>query len=121
MIANAAHAVAGMAHGGRRRPARGDRPAIGMTMFGVTTPCVTEVRRLLERDYDCLVFHATGTGGQSMEKLADSGFLRGVIDVTTTEVADSWSAASSPAARTGSARSPAPACPMSGRSARSTW
>jgi uncharacterized protein (UPF0261 family) len=59
-----------------------------MTMFGVTTPCVTEIRRLLEQDHDCLVFHATGTGGQSMEKLAEGGFLRGVIDATTTEVAD---------------------------------
>ena len=87
MIANAAHAVAGMATW-RAASGAGDRPAIGMTMFGVTTPCVTEVRRLLEQDHDCLVFHATGTGGQSMEKLADGGFLRGVIDATTTEVAD---------------------------------
>ena len=57
-------------------------------MFGVTTPCVQAVAKRLEADYDCLVFHATGTGGQSMEKLADSGLLAGVIDVTTTEVAD---------------------------------
>lgn len=87
VIANAAHAVAGMATW-RAASGTGDRPAIGMTMFGVTTPCVTEIRRLLERDHDCLVFHATGTGGQSMEKLAEGGFLRGVIDATTTEVAD---------------------------------
>ncbi len=87
VIANAAHAVAGMATW-RAVSGAGDRPAIGMTMFGVTTPCVTEVRRLLEQDHDCLVFHATGTGGQSMEKLAEGGFLRGVIDATTTEVAD---------------------------------
>jgi uncharacterized protein (UPF0261 family) len=57
-------------------------------MFGVTTPCVQAVTRALEERYDCLVFHATGTGGQSMEKLVDSGLLAGVIDVTTTEIAD---------------------------------
>ena len=57
-------------------------------MFGVTTPCVQAVTKRLEADYDCLVFHATGVGGQSMEKLADSGLLAGVIDVTTTEIAD---------------------------------
>ena len=57
-------------------------------MFGVTTPCVQAVTAELEADYDCLVFHATGIGGRSMENLADSGMLAGVIDVTTTEVAD---------------------------------
>jgi uncharacterized protein (UPF0261 family) len=57
-------------------------------MFGVTTPCVQAVTQALKARYDCLVFHATGTGGQSMEKLAESGMLAGVIDVTTTEVAD---------------------------------
>jgi len=87
VLANAAHAMAGMAQGAAR-PAESDKPAIGLTMFGVTTPCVTRVTELLGADYDCLVFHATGTGGQSMEKLAESGLLAGVIDVTTTEVAD---------------------------------
>jgi uncharacterized protein (UPF0261 family) len=87
VLANAAHAMAGMALG--EPPAVADeKPALGLTMFGVTTPCVTQVTELLGGDYDCLVFHATGTGGQSMEKLADSGLLAGVIDVTTTEVAD---------------------------------
>jgi uncharacterized protein (UPF0261 family) len=57
-------------------------------MFGVTTPCVQAVTRQLGDAYDCLVFHATGVGGQSMEKLADSVLLAGVIDVSTTEVAD---------------------------------
>ena len=57
-------------------------------MFGVTTPACRQVTAALEADYDCLVFHATGTGGQSMEKLVDSGLLAGVIDVTTTEVCD---------------------------------
>jgi uncharacterized protein (UPF0261 family) len=87
VLGNAAHALAGMlAH---PLPAAGDtKPAIGLTMFGVTTPCVQQVTRALEGDYDCLVFHATGTGGQSMEKLVDSGLIAGVIDVTTTEVCD---------------------------------
>ena len=70
-------------------PPRTARPAIGLTMFGVTTPCVTRVaERAAATSYDCLVFHATGTGGRAMEKLADSGMLVGVIDVTTTEVCD---------------------------------
>ncbi len=64
------------------------KPAIGLTMFGVTTPCVQAVTQRLEEAYDCLVFHATGVGGQSMEKLAESGLIAGVIDVSTTEIAD---------------------------------
>jgi uncharacterized protein (UPF0261 family) len=64
------------------------KPALGLTMFGLTTPCVQAVCKQLEAEYDCLVFHATGTGGQTMEKLADSGLLAGVLDITTTEVAD---------------------------------
>ena len=87
VLANAAHALAGMiAH---PLPSEGAaKPALGLTMFGVTTPCVQAVTKLLADDYDCLVFHATGVGGQSMEKLADSGLLAGVIDVSTTEIAD---------------------------------
>ena len=90
VLGNAAHALAGMMAHARKHPRdRSDtRPAIGLTMFGVTTPCVQMVQARLEERYDCLVFHATGTGGQSMEKLADSGLLSGVIDVSTTEVAD---------------------------------
>jgi uncharacterized protein (UPF0261 family)/ABC-type branched-subunit amino acid transport system ATPase component len=87
VLANAAHALAGMiAH----PPAATSvtKPAIGLTMFGVTTPCVQAVTKRLDDAWDCLVFHATGVGGQSMEKLADSGLLEGVIDVSTTEVAD---------------------------------
>ena len=57
-------------------------------MFGLTTPCVQAVCKQLEARYDCIVFHATGTGGQSMEKLVDSGLISGVLDVTTTEIAD---------------------------------
>jgi uncharacterized protein (UPF0261 family)/ABC-type branched-subunit amino acid transport system ATPase component len=87
VLSNAAHALAGMI-GFRQEEDRTRLPAIGLTMFGVTTPCVQAVTHALKMRYDCLVFHATGTGGQSMEKLADSGMLEGVIDVTTTEVAD---------------------------------
>ena len=87
VLANAAHAMAGMV-ANRPKSAARSKPAIGMTMFGVTTPCVQELQRLLSPRYDCLVFHATGTGGQSMEKLVDSGLLEGVIDATTTEVCD---------------------------------
>jgi len=87
VLSNAAHALAGMiAH---PPPAESSaKPALGLTMFGVTTTCVQAVTKRLADDYDCLVFHATGVGGQSMEKLADSGLLAGVIDVSTTEIAD---------------------------------
>ncbi len=87
VLANAAHALAGMVtHPMPESDVR--KPALGLTMFGVTTPCVQAVTKQLETGYDCLVFHATGTGGQSMEKLADSGLLAGAIDVSTTEIAD---------------------------------
>ena len=87
VLGNAAHALAGMV--ARALPEEGDgKPAIGLTMFGVTTPCVTQVTEALSADWDCLVFHATGTGGRSMEKLVDSGLVEAVIDVTTTEVCD---------------------------------
>jgi len=88
VIANAAHAAAGMAlHSAP--PATGpEKPGIGLSMFGVTTACVTMLRAALEATHECYVFHATGAGGQSMEKLADSGLLEALIDVTTTEVPD---------------------------------
>ena len=87
VLANAAHALAGMI---THPPSISttNKPALGLTMFGVTTTCVQAVVKRLENDYDCLVFHATGVGGQSMEKLADSGLLAGAIDVSTTEIAD---------------------------------
>ena len=87
-MTNAAAAIAGMVR--RDAAARSsDRPLVGATMFGVTTPCVTRAReRLEELGYEVLVFHATGTGGQSMEALVAGGFLAGVLDVTTTELAD---------------------------------
>ena len=64
VLANAAHAIAGMAMGPTPEPV--DRAAVGLTMFGVTTPVVTMMTEALSEEYDCLVFHATGTGGQSM-------------------------------------------------------
>jgi uncharacterized protein (UPF0261 family)/ABC-type branched-subunit amino acid transport system ATPase component len=92
VLRNGANALAGMVLAQReaaRRPAPpGELPALGLTMFGVTTPCVQQISEALKADYDCLVFHATGIGGRSMEKLIDSGLIRAVIDVTTTEVAD---------------------------------
>jgi uncharacterized protein (UPF0261 family) len=90
ILANAAHAIAGMARSAAEGTAAAaeDRPSIGLTMFGVTTPCVDRVVQALSGEFDCLVFHATGTGGRSMEKLVESGLMAGVIDVTTTEVCD---------------------------------
>jgi uncharacterized protein (UPF0261 family) len=62
---------------------------IGVTMFGVTTPCVTKAREYLEeKGYEVLVFHATGTGGRAMEGLVEDGFIDGVLDITTTEWCD---------------------------------
>lgn len=88
ILSNAAGAIAGMAKA-RVPRSDGGRPLIGATMFGVTTPAVTRAReRLEELGYEVLVFHATGTGGQSMEALARGGFLAGVLDLTTTELAD---------------------------------
>jgi uncharacterized protein (UPF0261 family) len=88
ILANAAAAIAGMASA--PKPAAGSRkPLVGATMFGVTTPCVTRAReRLEELGYEVLVFHATGSGGQSMEPLVRDGFLDAVLDITTTELAD---------------------------------
>ena len=86
VLNNAAQAIVAMA--ASPAPADDGRPALGLTMFGVTTDCVTAIANLLRADYDCLIFHATGTGGRTMEKLADSGMLGGILDITTTEVCD---------------------------------
>jgi uncharacterized protein (UPF0261 family) len=88
ILANAAAAIAGMASA--PKPVAGARkPLVGATMFGVTTRCVTRAReRLEELGYEVLVFHATGSGGQSMEALVRDGFLDAVLDITTTELAD---------------------------------
>jgi uncharacterized protein (UPF0261 family) len=88
ILANAAAAMVGMV----TAPAvehRAARPLVAATMFGVTTPCVTRAREVLEASgYEVLVFHATGTGGRAMESLVDDGFLAGVLDATTTELCD---------------------------------
>ncbi len=89
VLANGAAALAGMVRARQTKQATpDDRPAVGITMFGVTTPCVQMITKALEPEYDCLVFHATGVGGRSMEKLLDSGLLTAVLDLTTTEVCD---------------------------------
>jgi uncharacterized protein (UPF0261 family) len=88
ILANAAGAIVGMVKAGASASVEG-RPLVGATMFGVTTECVTRAReRLEELGYEVLVFHATGTGGQSFEVLAAGGFLVGALDITTTELAD---------------------------------
>ena len=87
ILTNAAGAIAGMVTASV--PPMEHKPLVGASMFGVTTPGVTRAReRLEELDYEVLVFHATGTGGQSMETLVAGGFLTGVLDLTTTELAD---------------------------------
>ncbi|MBR0988771.1 ABC transporter permease [Bradyrhizobium liaoningense] len=93
VLANGAHALAGMVKArldARATTAReaGGLPAVGITMFGVTTPAVQKIAAELREDFECLVFHATGVGGRSMEKLVESGQLTGVIDLTTTEICD---------------------------------
>ena len=88
ILANAAGAIVGMVSA-EVPETTADKPLIAATMFGVTTPCVTKAREILEAaGYEVLVFHATGTGGQAMEDLVKGGFLVGVLDVTTTELAD---------------------------------
>ena len=92
VLGNAARAMAGMA---TREPGAPDeatqdlvKQAVGLTMFGVTTPCVSQVMQRLGDSFDPLVFHATGAGGRSLEKLVRDGFITGVLDITTTEVCD---------------------------------
>lgn len=87
VLGNAAHQIAGAVKF-HIQEHHDDKPAIGLTMFGVTTPCIQEASALLEAEFDCLVFHATGSGGKAMEKLVDSHLLTGVLDLTTTEVCD---------------------------------
>jgi uncharacterized protein (UPF0261 family) len=90
VLTNAAHAMIGMVRQAHRGPSVGsDKPLITATMFGVTTPCVEQARKLVEQEgYEALVFHATGTGGLTMESFIRDGLIRGVLDLTTTELAD---------------------------------
>jgi uncharacterized protein (UPF0261 family) len=94
VLANGANGLIGMvkarldARENRQPDAGSGLPAIGITMFGVTTPAVQKIAAELSDEFECVVFHATGVGGRSMEKLVDTGQLAGVIDLTTTEVCD---------------------------------
>jgi uncharacterized protein (UPF0261 family) len=90
VLANAAAAMVGMVRQGRGAAAvSSDKPLVTATMFGVTTPCVEAARRIVEEQgYEVLVFHATGTGGQTMESFIKDGLISGVLDITTTELAD---------------------------------
>lgn len=89
VLANAAAALGGMAKARDAAPIEAAaKPAIGLTMFGVTTPAVRQVVAALGDRYDCLVFHATGIGGRAMEELLDGGRLSATMDLTTTEVCD---------------------------------
>lgn len=93
VLANAAHALAGMVKG-QKSEVRDQKSEVGKglvtaTMFGVTTPCVSAARSILEQqNYEVLVFHATGTGGMTMESFIADGIIEGVLDITTTELAD---------------------------------
>lgn len=90
ILANAAVAIGAMARASEAFASRlPDRPRIGATMFGVTTPAVTAAREVLEaRGYEVLVFHAIGSGGRAMEGLIRRGVITGVLDLTTSELAD---------------------------------
>ena len=85
---NAVFAIVGMVTYDKKKTGE-EKPLIGATMFGVTTPCVNTAKEYLEkRGYEVLVFHATGIGGRSMEDLINAGFIKGVLDLTTTEWCD---------------------------------
>jgi uncharacterized protein (UPF0261 family) len=87
ILANAAHGLAGMML--RSPPATTDaRPALGLSMFGVTTPCIQQLTARLSRDFECQVFHSNGPGGRALEAIANAGMLQGILDITTTEAAD---------------------------------
>jgi len=95
VLTNAANAMAGMIQGSKFK-VQGSKQEDGLrtsgvisaTMFGVTTPCVDACRKQLEPDFEVLTFHATGTGGRTMEGLIRDGLVNGVLDLTTTELAD---------------------------------
>lgn len=89
VLGNAAAAMAGMVTAPPVRPSSDEKPLVAASMFGVTTPCVTRAREQLEAlGYEVLVFHMTGAGGRTLESLVSNGVLAGVLDVTTTELAD---------------------------------
>jgi len=89
VLGEAARAMAGLVTLRKTTAAASDKLVVAATMFGVTTPCVERARQVLEEaGYEVLVFHATGTGGQAMESLIADGVIAGVLDITTTELAD---------------------------------
>jgi uncharacterized protein (UPF0261 family) len=92
ILDNAAAGIVGMANAyaaAADNQEADSKPLVGATMFGVTTACVTAARECMEENgFEVLVFHATGTGGKSMEALVGGGFIDGVLDITTTELAD---------------------------------
>ena len=91
MFKNAALIMAGMVgmKGRLKTDTDDQKPLVAATMFGVTTPCVSTAKDYLEKEgYEVLIFHATGTGGKTMEALIGSGFFKGVLDITTTELCD---------------------------------
>lgn len=89
ILAQAAAAMAGLVQHRLADAGNSDKPLIAATMFGVTTPCVQRAREILEEaGYEVLVFHATGSGGRAMESLIEDGLISGVLDITTTELAD---------------------------------
>ncbi|XP_024977748.1 uncharacterized protein LOC112515272 isoform X1 [Cynara cardunculus var. scolymus] len=93
ILSNAGAAFAGMVSGrlvdSKESSSGNDQFTVGLTMFGVTTPCVNAVKERLNKEgYETLIFHATGVGGRAMEELVRGGFIQGVLDITTTEVAD---------------------------------
>lgn len=88
IFSNAVNAVAGMVKN-KKTIEHANKPLIAATMFGVTTPCIKTAKSYLEEQgYEVLVFHATGTGGKTMEALVRGGFIKGVLDITTTEWCD---------------------------------
>lgn len=88
IFVNAAAAISGMVNA-QVETAGADKPLIAASMFGNTTRAVDHARKIMEdHGYEVLVFHATGTGGKTMESLVESGFFSGVLDITTTEWAD---------------------------------
>lgn len=92
VLSQAADAMSGMVNGRKQTFAEAsptEKPLVAASMFGVTTPCVQAARGVLEQaGYEVLIFHATGTGGQAMESLIREGLIAGVLDITTTELAD---------------------------------
>ena len=89
VLGNAAAALAGMVmFRADEKQSDASKPGLGLMMFGVTTPAVQAISANLSEEYECFIFHATGVGGRSMEKLVDGGFLSAVVDLTTTEVCD---------------------------------